>query len=58
MYEKAQSSVEKAYLVEIISEDAHVWRGQELWQWALEGAAALLLLSALVLVRRRRRKVK
>lgn len=58
MYDTARTSVERAYLVEIISEDAHVWMGQELWQWGTEGAAALFLMGGLLLVRRHRKQVR
>ena len=56
MYDTARTSVDRAYLVEVISEDAHVWRGQELWQWAAEGAVILLLAVGFVLIKRRRKK--
>lgn len=58
MYDTARTSVDRTYLVEIISEDAHVWMGQELWQWGTEGAAALLLMGGLLLVRRHRKQIK
>lgn len=56
MYDTARTSVDKAYLVEVISEDAHVWMGQELWQWVAEGAAVLLLAVGLALVKRHKKQ--
>ena len=56
MYDTARTSVDKAYLVEVISEDAHVWMGQELWQWVVEGAAVLLLAVGLALVKRHKKQ--
>ncbi|NBK90671.1 hypothetical protein D5278_01485 [bacterium 1XD21-13] len=58
MYTMARSNVKDARIVEIISEDAHVWMGQELWQWALEAGAVLLVLLVLMLVRRHRNRQK
>lgn len=58
MYDTARTSVDRVYLVEVISEDAHVWMGQELWQWASEGTVALLLAAGLLLVRRHGRQGK
>lgn len=58
MYAKARSSVNSIRLVEIVSEDAHVWMGQELWQWAAEGIAVLGLLAALtILIKYKKRTV-
>lgn len=58
MYDIARSSVDKAYVVEIISEDAHVWMGQELKEWVAEGITALLFLGVLVFVWRHRKQLK
>lgn len=46
MYETARSSVERACIVEIVSENCHMWMGQELWKWAVEGAALLAAVLA------------
>ncbi|MCI9306417.1 MAG: hypothetical protein HFI28_08055 [Lachnospiraceae bacterium] len=46
MYETARSSVERACTVEIVSENCHMWMGQELWKWAVEGAALLVAVLA------------
>lgn len=57
MYAIARKHVGKTYTIEIVSEDYHIWMGQEVWRWAVE-AAALAMLAGMCgyLVWRRKQK--
>ena len=58
MYGTARDSVDKAYVVEIISENAYVWMGQELKEWVAEGIMAVLLFVIFIFVWRHKKHLK
>lgn len=56
MYEIAEDSIEKEILVEVVSEDYHVFMGQEIWYWLVEFSAAAAAVGGLAVWLRKRRK--
>lgn len=58
MYDIAGKSVEHARVVEIVSEDYHVWMGQEIWQWIVAAVAVIASMGGFILWRKRRRRLR
>lgn len=60
MYAIARENAGKTYCVEIVSEDYHVWMGQEIWYWGAEIAiaAAVAGLGGFLIWRGRRKRRK
>ena len=57
MYDIAGKSTEHARIVEIVSEDYHVWMGHEIWQWIAGSMAAVALAGGYLLWRKRRKRL-
>lgn len=58
MYDIARDSAIRTYKVEIISENAHVWMGQELEEWLIEITVVLAILAVCVVAWRHRKQLK
>jgi len=58
MYSIARKGVSKACRIEIVSEDYHVWMGQEVryWAMAIVAAGAVLMTGEVLFWRRKRRR--
>lgn len=57
MYDIAEKSTEHARIVEVVSEDYHVWMGHEIWQWIAGSIAAVAAAGGYLLWRKRRKRL-
>ena len=58
MFDIAENYTERTVIVEVVSEDYHVFMGREVWQWLVGAAAFVAAAGTLVLWRKRRKSRK
>ena len=58
MFDIAENYIGRTVIVEVVSEDYHVFLGREVWQWLVGAVAFMAAAGTLVLWRKRRKSWK